>query len=86
MNKVLQIPSPVPNTEAYIWGECRVIVGREANRWHLSISCADRYPTWEEIRDARYRFLPNQIMAGILLPPKEQYVNVHQNTFHVWEI
>lgn len=82
----LEISSPVPNTRAYLWGECRVLIGKEDTRWHLSISCADRYPTWDEIRDARYLFLPNHIMAAILLPPKEQYVNLHPNVFHVWEI
>lgn len=54
--------------------------------WHLSISHPHRYPKWDEIRDARYKFLPTDLTFGMLLPPPEEYVNVHPNCFHLWEI
>ena len=65
-----------PNTER----------GIVRQRWHLSISCRDRYPTWDEIKEARYRLIPNNVTMAMLLPPKEQYVNIHPNCFHLHEI
>lgn len=54
--------------------------------WHLSASCPDRYPTWDEIADARYQLIPNEVMMVMVLPPREDYVNVHQTTLHLHEI
>lgn len=62
--------------------------------WHLSISHRTngptprpgRYPTWDEIREARERFIPDEVTVAMLLPPKAEYVNVHGTTFHLWEI
>jgi len=66
---------------------CYVLVGKEANgRWHLSIAHVDRYPTWDEIRDARYALVPDHITMAMLLPPREKYVNVHPCCFHLWEV
>jgi hypothetical protein len=80
-------------TKFYGKGECKVIVSYEqptpndANmRWHLSISCQDRYPTWEEIKDARYSLLPMGLTFAQLLPPMDQFINIHPNCFHLWEI
>lgn len=65
---------------------CSVFVAREPQGWHLSIAHTDRYPTWDEIADVRYALLPDEIYAAIIMPPKAEYVNVHNNCFHVHEI
>lgn len=79
-------------------GHLTVFVGREPtdgqNLWHLSISHRTsgarpqpgRYPTWDEIRDARQRFIPDEVTVAMLLPPEAEYVNVHATTFHLWQI
>lgn len=75
-------------------GECRIIMAREPAGidgemlWHLSISCPDRHPTWDEIKTARYRLLDDRICFGMLLPQPEYYVNIEQqdHTFHLWEV
>lgn len=62
--------------------------------WHLSISHRTndqppqpgRYPTWDEIREARERFIPDEVTVAMFLPPKAEYVNVHSTTFHLWEV
>ena len=64
----------------------RVIVSKDAGYWHLSVSHPSRYPTWDEIKDVRYKYLPNDITVGLLFPPREEYVNVHDNCFHLWEV
>jgi hypothetical protein len=70
-------------------GDLLAIVGEEPDGWHLSISFRDhrdrlsRYPRWDEISDARYRLVPDEVTMGMLLPPPEQYVAAHDTTFHL---
>ena len=75
---------------AFQKGPCRVLVGHEDHggklRWHLSISCSNRYPGWEEIKDARYSLLPVGLTFAQILPPLTEYTNIHPNCFHLWEI
>jgi hypothetical protein len=57
----------------------------------MSISVAGRYPTWDEIADARYDLLPSKGMdMALVLPPLEDYVNIAPDAglevFHLWEI
>ncbi|NPV81906.1 MAG: hypothetical protein HPY52_16870 [Firmicutes bacterium] len=75
-----------PGAQAYRYGPCLVIVGKSEDGWHMSISHPDRYPTWDEIRDARYQFMPHDITVAMLLPPPEEYINIHENCFHLWQI
>lgn len=71
---------------------CNVLVNIEPlgpngeNEYHLSISHQARYPTWDEIAEARYKFLPDALTFAMVLPPKGEYVNVHENTFHLHEL
>lgn len=79
-------------------GHLSVFVGPEPDGFHLSIShrvrdhlVADkwvpgRYPTWDEVVEARYEFCPKDMTMAMFLPPKEEYVNVHETTFHLWEV
>jgi hypothetical protein len=67
-------------------GFLQVMVSEELGVMHLSVSHPRRYPTWDEIRDLRYELLPNDRTFAILFPPKEQYVNVHPNCFHIHEV
>jgi hypothetical protein len=66
----------------YRMGPCSILVAREPVgsagelRWHMTISTPSRHPTWDEIKVARYRLMPHDVICGILLPPPEQYVNV----------
>ena len=84
---------PWRGMRVFVRGACSVLIRRDwieeqggKECWHLSISCTDRYPTWDEIRDARYALLPGDVTMAMLLPPVAEYVNVHENCFHLWEI
>lgn len=63
-------------------------------RAHISIShrlsdgtlAPGRYPTWDEQREAVWRFAPGRLMASYLPPEGEEYVNYHPTTFHWWEV
>lgn len=78
--------SPVPGTRAFVLGPCRAIVGLEGGLWHLSISHPRRYPTWDEIREARYALCPSDINMVMHLPKVTDYINIHPCTFHLWEL
>lgn len=54
-------------------------------RKHLSISHPSRFPTWDEIKDARYALLPDDIDMAMYLPSQSKYVNVHNNCFHLFQ-
>jgi hypothetical protein len=67
-------------------GECGVILSIYGGKWHLSISHPSRLPTWAEVVEARYRLMPDSICAAMLLPSKEEYVNLHEFCFHLHEV
>ena len=69
-----------PGASKYRVGECTVI---QSDRRHFSISHPTRDPTWEEIAAARYALLPKLKDCVMLLPPDDDYVNVHEHCFHV---
>lgn len=91
--QVIELPIPPalhaklePRARAYKFGECLVITGVSEQGWHMSISHPTRYPTWDEIRDARYALVPDEVTMAMLLPPRSEYVNVHENCFHLWQV
>lgn len=76
-----------PNAKRYRMGQCNIIVGSTpGSGWHLSISHPDRYPTWDEIASARYHLIPDKAVMAMLLPPTDQYINLHPNCFHLWQV
>ena len=34
---------------------------------------------------ARYELIPDAVTMAMLLPPMEQFVNLHSTTLHLWE-
>ena len=72
----------------YRWGDVAAHVSLDAGLWHLSVSHPSRYPTWDEIYTAWYDLVPNveHITGAILLPRKSEYVNLHPNCFHVYQL
>lgn len=54
---------------------------------HISLSRADRYPGWDEMRDFIYGcgLFDHSYDVVMYLPPPERYVNLHPNTFHFYQ-
>jgi hypothetical protein len=71
---------------AYTLGLCHIIVTKEYGNWHMSISHPMRYPTWDEVADARYRSIPESVWMAMVLPPPDHYINLHPNCFQLVEI
>ena len=54
-------------------------------KWrHVSFSCKDRLPTWEEQREVRDAFFPPEACVVSVFPPTSEYVNHHPFTLHLW--
>lgn len=67
-------------------GKLFIMLGYQAPwGWHLSISHRERYPTWDEIAYARYELIPDEAKMVMMLPPKSDYINVDEFTFHLHE-
>jgi hypothetical protein len=52
---------------------------------HVSISYASRDPSWEDIKQVRSAFFPDDVDTMMLLPKAADYVNLHEHAFHVWQ-
>ena len=72
----------------FMMKRCTVIVSRETLKWHLSISTppGTEPPTYDEIKEARYKFLPDNAFMAQIFPPQDDFVNIHPNCHHLWEI
>ena len=77
-----------PGTLAFGKGECLIFLSRHPKNgaYHLSISCKNRLPTWDELHDARYDLIPDDVTMAMILPPKAEYVNVHEFCFHIYQV
>lgn len=81
--------SDVRNIKAYRRDEIHILKTEDNTpKWgwlkHVSISCEHRYPTWEEILSAKEHFF-GDIDCMMIMPKKEDYVNLHPNCFHIWQ-
>jgi len=54
--------------------------------WHISASLANRLPTYEELKEIRYRLAPGNITMAMIFPPKEEFVNLHEFCHHLHQI
>jgi len=73
-------------------GLLAAIRSEEPEGLHLSVShqakserSAKRYPTWDEIADARDSLLPSDKSFVMHLPKSGEYVALHDTTFHLHE-
>lgn len=87
MPNVADTPGLEEMVKVYRLGKCLIILGRsEEVGWHISISGPNRYPTWDEVSHARYTLIPDDINMAMMLPKKQDYVNVHDYCFHLWQM
>jgi hypothetical protein len=70
----------------YKMGRCKILVSQDNGLWHLSISTPSASPSYEEIKAARYKYIPNDVTMAQIFPPKEEFVNIHPFCHHLWEI
>lgn len=75
------------DTRAFRMGDLVVMVSHDpVNGWHMSVSHESRQPTWDEVAHLRYALLPDQVTMAYLLPPKDDYINLHPNCMQIVEV
>lgn len=52
---------------------------------HMSVSHAQRIPTWGELRVCKEQFLGDR-EAYSVMPPRARYVNLHKNVLHLFAL
>ena len=73
------------STGLFKWKGKMIFVNIENEKWHLSASsnhCLGYYET----KEIRYNFLPNSIYAAQIFPPREEFVNIHENCYHLYQV
>lgn len=83
---------PPPLRHAFCWttvDDLRVLASMDDTQHgellHVSLSYRDLNPSWEDIKVVRGAFFPDDIDVMMVLPKKEDYVNAHKHTFHLWQ-
>ena len=89
--KLIETISPVAGAKAYVTRYGLSIIASEdvTPKWgklmHVSISRRDRYPSWDEIVEVKIHFYGDHKDTMMVIPKRSDYVNVHENCFHLWE-
>lgn len=87
---IWQLQGKIGETRCYRMGGCFImnslepIAGMDRLAYHMSISHPKHYPTWDMVAAARYALIPNEITMVMVLPPREEYVNIHEFCFQLW--
>lgn len=62
-----------------------ILITIDNGKWHLSASC-NHYLGYVEMKELRYKFMPNDMEVAQIFPRREEFVNISKNCFHLWEI
>ena len=62
-----------------------VIVASDGEGWeHVSVSCEDRIPTWQEMCFIKDMFWEPEDCVVQYHPPASEYINNHPFVLHLW--
>lgn len=65
--------------------ELRIQSSRDKDWEHVSVSLADRCPTWPEMCWVKDQFWDEDECVMQLHPPKKDYRNLHEFCLHLWK-
>lgn len=75
----------VYETGLYKYKGMDILITVDAKKWHLSVSA--KFPLgYQQLKDVRYKFMPNDMSVAQIFPRREEFVNVHTCCWHLWEI
>lgn len=63
----------------------QILVNVEDGLWHLSVA-ADYPLGYMQIKDVRYKFMPDDMQVAQIFPSRKEYVNVHESCYHLWQL
>jgi len=62
-----------------------ILINKEMGEWHLSVS-ANHTLGYYELKEIRYKFMPDSMQVAQIFPPRKEFVNLHENCFHLYQI
>ena len=66
--------------------DLRIISGGSGDRWeHVSVSCEDRTPTWDEMASVKALFWGDEETVLQFHPKRSEYINHHPYCLHLWK-
>lgn len=75
----------VYSTGAFLYKGKKIMIVKEVGRWHLSVST--NHPLgYQEMKEVRYKFLPDAMEVAQIFPSRANFVNLHENCYHLWEL
>lgn len=75
----------VYETGYFFYKGMNILINVEDGLWHLSV--AAKYPLgYMQVKDVRYKFMPDDMQVAQIFPPREEFVNVHKNCYHLWQV
>jgi len=67
-------------------GALRIISSGDGDPWeHVSVSCADRCPTWHEMAWVVSLFWEDDETVVQFHPRKDRHINAHPYCLHLWK-
>ncbi len=76
---------PVGGARSFTHKDGRTILFSLDAPWiHVSVSRTDRIPDWEDLRLTKLAFIGPSRYAIQIVPPVDEYVNIHPNCLHLW--
>jgi hypothetical protein len=70
----------------FVYGPCKIISSGSGSDWeHVSVSCVDRCPTWDEMCKIKDLFWSEAETVLQFHPKKSAYVNAHEFCLHLWK-
>lgn len=66
------------------WGDLKIVFSWGDNWDHVSVSCADRCPTWDEMERVKRAFFKDKETAMQLHVPVEDHISYHPYCLHLW--
>jgi hypothetical protein len=72
-------------TGMYVYKGMHIFINKEEGTWHLSVSA--KFPLgYQQLKDVRYKFMPDKMTVAQIFPPRDQFVNLQECTWHLWQI
>lgn len=75
----------VYETGFYRYKGKELFINKEMGLWHLSVA-AKHTLGYYELKEIRYKFMPNNMQVAQIFPPREDFVNLHEFCFHLYEL
>lgn len=67
------------------YGQIVTVIASASFGWeHVSVSRADRCPTWDEMCDVKSLFWDDDDCVIQYHPPKKDHINNHEYCLHLW--